>query len=78
MYIPSPYQENRRDILLESIRARSFGTLITVGPHGPSLSHIPFGVVEAGGDAVLIGHEPSRFTLVSDTARMPLSVGPHG
>jgi transcriptional regulator len=42
--------------LLEAIRARSFGTLITVGREGVGLSHVPFGVVEAGGRAVLIGH----------------------
>jgi transcriptional regulator len=56
MYIPVAYEENRREVLLEAIRARSFGTLITAGARGVQISHIPFGVVEGDGGAVLIGH----------------------
>lgn len=31
MYVPPPYREVRRDVLLAAIAARSFGTLVTAG-----------------------------------------------
>ncbi|MEO1658754.1 MAG: FMN-binding negative transcriptional regulator [Pseudomonadota bacterium] len=52
MYVPSFYQEDRRDILLETIRSKSFGTLITQGANGIDVTHLPFAVE---GDA-LVGH----------------------
>ncbi len=56
MYVPSAYQETRRDVLLRAIAARSFGTLITAGAGGIQTSHIPFGVVEDNDHVCLIGH----------------------
>ncbi|MEO1041231.1 MAG: FMN-binding negative transcriptional regulator [Pseudomonadota bacterium] len=44
MFIPPVHQENRRDILFETIRSKSFGTLITQGEKGIDLTHVPFTV----------------------------------
>jgi transcriptional regulator len=56
MYVPQPYQENRRDVLLDAIRARAFGALITSGAHGIQVSHIPFGVAGTQDAPILIAH----------------------
>jgi len=41
MYIPSPFAESRLDILHAFIRAHDFATLITHGPAGIQISHVP-------------------------------------
>jgi transcriptional regulator len=56
MYIPEPYQERRREVLVEAIKARSFGTLITLGARGVDISHIPFALVEDVGETTLVAH----------------------
>ena len=56
MYVPKPYQETRREVLIEAIEARSFGTLITHGQNGIGLSHLPFAVDESSGELELICH----------------------
>ena len=56
MYVPEPYQEQRREVLVEAIKARSFGTLITTGARGVNVSHIPFAVVENRGETTLVAH----------------------
>jgi transcriptional regulator len=56
MYVPLPYQENRQDVLIEAIKARSFGTLITTYDQKIHVSHIPFVVRIVDGQLKLIGH----------------------
>lgn len=56
MYVPPPYREERRDVLLGAVHARSFGTLVSGGAGGLRLSHVPFGVLDEGGEPVLIAH----------------------
>jgi transcriptional regulator len=56
MYVPEPYQESRREVLVGAINARSFGTLITHGESGIKLSHVPFAVDESSGKLELICH----------------------
>lgn len=56
MYIPVPYQENRQDVLVEAIRRRSFGTLISHADGAIAVSHIPFACVERDGQVDLIAH----------------------
>lgn len=56
MYVPNPYQETRREVLLAAIAARGFGTLISHGAQGIQLSHIPFVLHEAAGETYLLGH----------------------
>ena len=52
MFTPAAFAETRRNVLLDAISAKSFGTLITHGRTGIELTHLPF-VVD--GDAI-IGH----------------------
>jgi transcriptional regulator len=57
MYVPTPYVEDRPEILLEAVREVSFGTLITIGGEGIQISHIPFLPVRLEtGEIVLLGH----------------------
>jgi transcriptional regulator len=56
MYIPLPFQENRPDILIAAIQARSFGTLITAHNGTIHISHIPFLCVTPAGQPELIAH----------------------
>lgn len=56
-YVPTPYVENRIDILLTAIKERSFGSLITVGIDGIQVSHIPFvPTLRQAGECILLGH----------------------
>jgi transcriptional regulator len=56
MYIPLPYLENRREVLLNAMRARAFGSLITAGDSGIRVSHLPFGVTGTSDAPILIAH----------------------
>lgn len=56
MYVPKPYQEHRQDVLLDAIRARSFGTLISENDGRIELTHIPFAVTEIEGRVHLVAH----------------------
>ena len=46
MYVPTPYQETRSDILIAAIQQASFGTLITHDGEDIRISHVPFAVVD--------------------------------
>ncbi len=56
MYVPAVYRERRREVLLAAIRARSFGTLISVAREGIQTSQVPFAVVGSGQRAELVAH----------------------
>ena len=57
MYVPDPYAETRREVLIDAVNRRSFGTLITLGSEGIDLTHIPFvPLIEADGNLSLLGH----------------------
>lgn len=57
MYIPAPYVETRKSVLIDAVRQRSFGTLITVGGAGIEISHLPFVTLARDDDSIdLIGH----------------------
>jgi transcriptional regulator len=74
MYIPPPYLETRRDILIGAIRARSFGTLITTGAAGIRLSHVPFAVTGPQSAPVLIAHLARANPQWQDAAAQPEAV----
>jgi transcriptional regulator len=42
MYIPSHFEERRREVLEALIAAQPFGSLVTHGPDGLDANHIPF------------------------------------
>ncbi len=56
MYSPAHYQEERSDLILESIRRYSFATIITMGKEGPFVSHLPLILEGEGESQTLIGH----------------------
>ncbi len=56
MYIPLPFRENRPEILIAAIQARSFGTLISAQDGHIHISHIPFQCVVTDGQPELIAH----------------------
>ncbi len=56
MYVPPPFREDRPDVLIAAIQARSFGTLITAESGTIHISHIPFLCVTSDGQPELIGH----------------------
>lgn len=56
MYVPLPYQEMRREVLLAAIEARSFGTLISAGAGEVQLSHLPFVLHGDAGEELLVAH----------------------
>lgn len=56
MYVPAPYRETRREVMLAAIGARSFGTLITAGSAGLKLSHVPFALAGDLDAEMLIAH----------------------
>jgi transcriptional regulator len=59
MYVPPPYQEARRDVMLAAIAARSFGTLITAGTAGAAglkITHVPFALIGDFDAETLIAH----------------------
>lgn len=42
MYLPSHFEETRREVLHELIRAHPLGALVTLAPEGLDANHIPF------------------------------------
>jgi transcriptional regulator len=42
MYVPSHFEESRREVLEALIAAQPFGSLVTHGPNGLDANHIPF------------------------------------
>jgi transcriptional regulator len=83
LYIPSHFRIDDRDVLREFIEANAFGTLVTAGPGGLHVSHIPF-IVETGEGASLrlLGHvaraNPQAKALESATHVVAIFQGPHG
>lgn len=57
LYIPTHFRVDDRARLVEFIRDNAFGTLVSSGPAGLHVSHIPF-IAESGGDGSvrLLGH----------------------
>src|SRR5262245_61141686 len=56
-YVPPHYREHDLARIHEHIRAVGFATLITVGPDGPLVSHLPLLLdAEAGPQGALVGH----------------------
>ena len=56
MYVPAPFQEHRREILLAAIEARTLGALVTAGAGGIRVSHLPFAIAGRAGEEVLVAH----------------------
>ena len=49
LYIPAPFRIDDPETLRAFIEANAFGTLVTAGPKGIHVSHIPFVIEPAPG-----------------------------
>jgi transcriptional regulator len=57
MYIPTPFREDRLDVLHDVIRQYSFATLVSYGATGPIATHLPLLLDPTrGARGTLIGH----------------------
>lgn len=57
MYVPPAFAQTDRAVLYEFIEAHSFGILVSPGPDGPAISHVPLLVDRAAGpQGALVGH----------------------
>jgi transcriptional regulator len=57
MYVPRHYREERRDVLAAAVRDIQLAALVTQGPDGLQVSHVPmFLTLEANGDWTLATH----------------------
>lgn len=82
LYIPAHFRVDDRDELAAFMRDNAFATLVSSGPGGLHVSHIPF-IVERGGDGSvrLLGHvaraNPQWRELESAHAAVAIFQGPH-
>lgn len=56
MYAPPLSREDRPEALVDAIREMRFAALVTPGPHGLAVSHVPFVVSQEEGGVVLSTH----------------------
>jgi transcriptional regulator len=82
-YIPPLFRVEERRTLVDFIEAHAFGTLVSSGPGGLSVSHVPFLVEAADGAALtLLVHfarsNPHAQELESANEALAIFQGPHG
>ncbi len=56
MYIPRQFQEDRRAVLAQAVRDIQLATLVTPGPDGLQVTHLPVHLVEDGDAWILAMH----------------------
>ena len=83
LYVPSHFRVDDLDAVQAFVSRHAFGTLVTAGPGGLHVSHIPFVVERAEGGALrLLGHvaraNPHAKALESATELVAIFQGPHG
>jgi transcriptional regulator len=80
MYLPEVFAIDDRATLLQHAAEHPFATVITLGPEGPSVSHLPL-LVDAG-RGVLRGHlardNPQAAHFASGAQSLAIFHGPHG
>ena len=81
LYIPAHFRVEDPETLRAFIAANAFGTLVTAGPKGIHVSHIPF-VIEQGPEGLrLLGHvaraNPQANALAEATDVVAIFQGPH-
>jgi transcriptional regulator len=82
LYVPAHFRVEDPDTLQAFIDANAFGTLVTAGPGGLHVSHIPF-VMQRGDDGKLrlLGHvaraNPQADALEAATDVVAIFQGPH-
>jgi transcriptional regulator len=83
LYIPSHFRVDDRAQLVEFMRANAFATLVSSGPGGLHVSHVPLIAEEASGGPVrLLGHvaraNPQWGALEAGDPVVAIFHGPHG
>ena len=56
MYVPIHFREERRDVMLDAMRAHPLATVVSYGADGLIGSHLPLIAKQDGADIVLEGH----------------------
>lgn len=82
-YLPKVFDERDQDLLHEIIEAHPFGMLVTAGPGGPMIAHLPFLLDRAVGPrGTLYAHvarpNPIREILETGAPLVAVFSGPHG
>jgi transcriptional regulator len=82
MYIPTPFREDRLDVLHEAMRQNSFATLVSLGPDGLIATHLPLLLDPTRGThGTLIGHvareNPHWRAFDGDQETLAIFNGPH-
>jgi len=83
MYVPRHFQQDDLPTLHDLIRTYSFGMLVTAGPEGPFVSHIPFLLDAGAGEyGTLHGHlarpNPQWRDFEAGAELLVVFQGPHG
>ena len=66
MYVPRQFREERPDVLAHAMRGIQFAALVTPGPEGLQVSHVPMVLKEAGDGAWTLERHP--MTAIDGTA----------
>ncbi len=81
LYIPAHFRIDDPETLRAFIDANAFGTLVTAGPTGIHVSHIPFVIERAPEGLRLLGHvaraNPQANALAEATDVVAIFQGPH-
>lgn len=82
LYVPPAFRVEQRSALVDFIERNAFGTLVSSGPAGLQVSHVPF-LVEAQGEALtLLTHfargNPQARSLEGAEHVLAIFQGPHG
>jgi transcriptional regulator len=83
LYVPPLFLPEDTAAMLELVEAHAFGTLVSAGPGGLQVSHIPFLLDREGDGAIrLLGHvavaNPHAQLLPQATQVLAIFQGPHG
>ena len=60
MYVPRQFREERPDVLARAVRSIQLAALVTPGPDGLQVSHVPMVLKEAEGGAWTLGTRVAR------------------
>lgn len=80
MYVPPAFAVHDREALFEFLEAHDFATLVSHGPEGLDVTHVPL-LLRRAGEGVLLGHvaraNPHRHRFDGRTPALAIFHGPH-
>ena len=81
VYLPPAFTETRPEVLFAHIEQHAFGMLVSHGPAGLVVSHIPFVAERRGEELYLLGHlarpNPQTEDLAAGGEVLAVFAGPH-